>query len=158
MLTTAGKAGSTHRPERLATMTSTDLTPTEACDLAALELNTVGGDEDHDIQVTFGVKELLVDIKQAVERAHDATKSEIQALERRLTDRIVLVDSAAKERAEGVEQAAKALAEANAQEISTLRVVVDELRLWKARVAGAAALAGVVGGALGAGASAIIGG
>lgn len=122
------------------------LTPIEACDMAIMEA-AMGGDGEDDLQVTFGVKELLVDIRAAIDRSHDATKAELEAVERRVTDRIVLVDAAAKDRED-----------ANAKEIAAVKAKVDDLGLWRARVAGAAAVAGVLGGGLGATFMKVLGG
>lgn len=133
VLASAGRPGSTDRICEVTTM-GTSLAPTQACDLALGELE-LGGDEAHDLSIEFTVKELLVDIRQAVERASEATKAELEAVERRVTDRIVLVDAASKEREQ-----------VNSEAIKEMQAQLSTLREWKAKVAGVAAAASLLGG------------
>lgn len=109
-----------------------DLTPAAACDLALRELDVPG--DDHDPTVEFSVKELLVDIRQSIETNARATRTELEQVERRVTDRIVIVDSASKDREQ-----------ANADAIAKIDSRLDEIERWRIRaatiLAGAMALA-----------------
>lgn len=89
--------------------------------------------------VEFSVKELLVDIRHAVDEVGATTRAEVASSERRLTDRINVVETTTKERAEAQE---KRIAEMDGR--------IMEVRLFNARVAGAVALAMFLGAGIGA--------
>lgn len=86
--------GSTLRVGKVATMTETEV----ALDRAKFDLIMVGAavpDDGHESGgiVEFTVKELLVDLKVAVEKVGDSTKADIAAAEARLLQRITPLES-----------------------------------------------------------------
>lgn len=95
--------------------------------------------ENHeDGTVTFSVKELLVDIRQAIDRVGEASKADLLAAENRLSAQIL-----------AVETTSKAQILASETRIKALEVKAEDIAVWRARVAGAASVAALVGGGLG---------
>lgn len=147
-------------------MTCDALTEIIDLDLRFLEAALPGecvmpSSEEHGGMVEFTIKELLVDIRQAVDHVGETTKKDLAESERRLHDRIVLVDAVSKERAEAVEHAAMArlttleaagtaVAASGSERMAAIERELIAVRLFNARVAGAIALATFLGAGVGA--------